>query len=292
VSYILNTFTSLQVVGEGEVHGKAAHDAPVLALIVLGVALSIVGLMGLVRWFMATTPQEQLVGFKAKNEAEEQGGFFDGLRILVSSPYLMAMFGVISAFEIIVTVLDFSFKSFVELEFSDVAARLGYLSEYATWVGVVSLWCILLRVNKVQQLLGLGVSLAILPVIIACAVFTFKTYPVVGTLFWLMVMSKAINYALNGPSMKQLYIPLSKDAKYKSQAFVEMYGSRGSKALGSVISNWRKGLMKQMGAIDGMTYFISISSYVSFGIVAAWFVTALYLGRTHKKAIEEQRIIC
>ena len=33
-----------------------------------------------------------------------------------------------------------------------------------------------------------------------------------------MVGSKAINYALNGPALKQLYIPTTTDVRFKAQA--------------------------------------------------------------------------
>ena len=72
-----------------------------------------------------------------------------------------------------------------------------------------------------------------MPLIVGLAVLVFKFYTAITPLFWLMVASKAINYALNSPSMKQLYIPTTKDVRYKSQAWIESFGSRGSKAAGS-----------------------------------------------------------
>ena len=47
-----------------------------------------------------------------------------------------------------------------------------------------------------------------------------------------MVFSKGLNYALNQPSKEQLYIPTTPETKYKVKAFMEMFGSRGSKAVG------------------------------------------------------------
>ena len=62
-----------------------------------------------------------------------------------------------------------------------------------------------------------------------------------------MVASKAINYALNSPSMKQLYIPTTKDVRYKSQAWIESFGSRGSKAAGSGINDLHKNALASNG---------------------------------------------
>ena len=80
-----------------------------------------------------------------------------------------------------------------------------------------------------------------------CVCGRFKFYTALTPLFWLMVASKAINYALNSPSMKQLYIPTSKDVRYKSQAWIESFGSRGSKAVGSGINDLHKNALASNG---------------------------------------------
>ena len=115
------------------------------------------------------------------------------------------------------------------------------------FTGVVSLFCVFLGVSRVQKIIGVGGSLMLLPVLIGVAAFFFQSYPIINTLFWIMVLSKAFNYALTQPTMKQLYIPTSKNAKYKSQAFIEMYGSRGSKAIGSGINNFRRIFVNNFG---------------------------------------------
>ena len=51
-----------------------------------------------------------------------------------------------------------------------------------------------------------------------------------------MVGSKAVNYALNGPALKQLYIPTTPDVRFKAQAWIETFGSRSSKQDGSVFN--------------------------------------------------------
>ena len=52
-----------------------------------------------------------------------------------------------------------------------------------------------------------------------------------GAALVIMVLSKAVNYALNKPVLKQLYIPTTKETKYKAQAWIEMFGSSGSKGV-------------------------------------------------------------
>ncbi len=98
-----------------------------------------------------------------------------------------------------------------------------------------------------------------------------------------MVTAKAINYALNGPVMKQLYVPTTNDVKYKSQAWIETFGSRSSKASGSGINI----ISKQLGSA-----FTPVISVVALALGGLWFFIAVYLGRTHKKAVDNKQVVC
>lgn len=292
LGWAISSFTSVEVGPEGQLPPTAAQSAPVMAGMIVFAAFVIMAIMALIRLFMSVVPKEQLVGFQAKEaEKDEEPGFFEGLRLIISSPYLLGIFAIITAYEVIVTVLDFNFKTLVKMNFPDPHTTTLYLSSYGTWVGIISMLSIMLGINKIQRALGLGASLALLPILIACAVLTFKAFPVISVLFWIMVLSKAINYALNQPSMKQLYIPTTKQAKYKSQAFIEMYGSRGSKAMGSGVNLFRKPLIDAYGATAGLNLFIAICTYVSLGIIGLWFFVSLYLGRTYKKAVDQKELI-
>lgn len=63
-----------------------------------------------------------------------------------------------------------------------------------------------------------------MPVIVGFALFGFLSLNSLSFLFALMVGSKAINYALNGPALKQLYIPTTPDVRFKAQAWISLIG--------------------------------------------------------------------
>ncbi len=294
LGYAVSAFTSVEMGPEGELPRTAAQSAPVLAGMIAFAAAAIFLIMVLIRLFMVIVPKDQLVGYQAKEteqQKHDEPGFFEGFKLILSSPYLLGIFAIITAYEVIITVLDFNFKTLVKMNFPDPHSATIYLSQFGTWVGIVSMLSIMLGINKIQRALGLGASLALLPILIAIAVLTFKAYPIISVLFWIMVLSKAINYALTQPSMKQLYIPTTTQAKYKSQAFIEMYGSRGSKAMGSGVNLLRKPLIDGYGSIAGLNLFIAICTYVSLGIIGFWFFIALYLGRTYKKAVDHNKLV-
>jgi AAA family ATP:ADP antiporter len=269
-----------------------ANSAPVVGI--LGGLLFFIGFLFWV--FMNVTPKDQLKGYRAEGEKEEvesEPGFFEGLKLLVTRGYLLGLFLIITIFEVIVTVLDFHFKKSVTTYFTNEVEVGAYLADYATWTGLVSTLCVLFGINSIQRVLGMRVSLLMLPVLTGLAVLLIKMNPhslVIG--FWIMVFSKAVNYALNQPTLKQLYIPTSKDTKYKAQAWIEMFGGRMSKGTGSFINTWRAPLEAQYGLLDGVTRFLMFSSIISFGLVGLWFFVAIYVAKTYDKAIQEKRLVC
>lgn len=244
-----------------------------------------------IKLFMTIIPQDELTGYQAKDETKEQKkhekaktGFFEGLKLLVSQPYLLCIFASISLYEIIVTIFDFHMKTMANSSLEGSGALTAYLGEFGFWTNLMSFACLILGINSIGRKLGLTIALVSLPVIIAGLVGVLWLSPTLPVVFWIMVLSKGINYALYQPTKEQLYIPTTKDTKYKAKAWTEMFGSRSSKAGGSVVNLLNKFMEPSM--------FIMISSILSLGLVGVWIACALYLGRTHKKAVSENKVVC
>ena len=104
-----------------------------------------------------------------------------------------------------------------------------------------------------------------------------------------MVAGKALNYALNSPSLKQLYIPTSLTAKYKSQAWIEMFGARGAKASGSLINTLLKVFQTRAGNLAaGFAIYVTFTSIFSGFLLVGWFFVALFLAREYDRRISTQ----
>jgi AAA family ATP:ADP antiporter len=257
---------------------------------------TIAGSVWALRSFLTKTPKELLVSFHGKNEkseeAEQEPGFFEGLKLLITHKYLLGIFAVISFFEIIVTIFDFHFQTLAAQTYTTSTALAGYMGEYGTYVNIVSLACLLLGIGNITRYLGVGVALLLMPIIYAGAIWGFISLDSLTFLFWLMASSKALNYALNGPALKQLYLPTTHDVRFKAQAWVETFGSRSSKEAGSLFNMLLAPLQKNLGVIAGRARHVALSAWLGFALVAIWFFIALYLGKTYKKAIDEKRVVC
>lgn len=296
-------------------------------IMLFGVAIFLI--IPLVWYFLKTTPSELLTGFSPSTKAildkdeaanalskgledkkdKQNTGFMQGLKLVIYNPYLLSIFFIIFFYETIATVIEYHFKLMTKAQIPNVNLRTIYLSEYGIYANLGTFLCLLFGINNITRRLGVTTALSAVPIFVAIAVAIFKFHSSLSALFWIMVCAKALNYALNGPAMKQLYIPLTDEARYKSQAWIETFGSRGSKGIGSTISALHKPLVIKVngvgwtnfdkvrklfyGATDlGSSWHIAITSYLFFGICGLWFFLALYLGRSYQKAVDKNEVVC
>ena len=261
-----------------------ATSAPLV--LVCGILVFVVGL--LMKLFNTIIPQEDLVGYPAGNvessEPKEKAGFFEGLKLLLTHKYLFGMFLIIAFYELIITIIDNHFKrcAFETCE-TDITA---YLANYGMYTGIVALLCLIFGVSNIQRKLGMRISLFTLPLLVGIAVVTLWMYPSnLAVLFWIMVGSKAVNYAFNQPTLKQLYIPTTEDTKYKAQAWIEAFGSRSSKAMGAGVADFRD-------SFATIAQYITMTSILSFGMIGLWVLIAFHIANQFNKAIKEDKVVC
>lgn len=265
-----------------------------LSMFLLGFV--ILSIIPLVRYFLRITPSHLLQSFEGKNEeeveSEQEPGFLEGFKLMISNRYLLGIFAANFIYEVVVTIFDYNFKVAATEAYGVGPALSQYLSTYGSSVNIVSLTCLLLGISNVTRFLGVGVALAAMPIIVGVALFGFLTLNSLTFLFALMVGSKAINYALNGPALKQLYIPTTPDVRFKAQAWIETFGSRASKEAGSIFNMLLNPLQKTFGELAGRSYYLMLSGLIGFPLLALWFIIAVYLGKTFRKAIQEKTVVC
>jgi AAA family ATP:ADP antiporter len=272
---------------------RLGYETDFVSMLILGFLTLLI--IPMFRYFLNKTPKHLLMSFHGSNkktkEKEQEPGFFEGLKLIIKHKYLISIFFVNFIYEVVVTIFDFNFKLTAGDHFTGVALS-NYLSIYGSSVNVVSLSCLLLGISNITRFLGVGTALFLMPVIIGSALFGFLTLNSLTFLFILMVGSKAINYALNGPALKQLYVPTTKDVKFKSQAWIETFGSRSSKQFGSIFNMSLSPLQKAFGVMGGKSYYLYISGILCFPLLGVWLMLAIFLGRTFKKAIKDNKFVC
>ena len=267
-----------------------------LRLMFLLATLGIVAIMLMVRYFVSTVPQNVLVGDKtaaAHEKGKKKTGFMEGLKLILAQPYIVGILIVSTLYEVIATIVDFQMKKLASVQYPGQGELASFLGKYGVATNCLALVMALLGTSYLMRRFGLTFCLLTFPVVLGGAVtylwYVAKfTMPSDITLMWtafiVMIVAKGLSYALNNPSKEMMYIPTSKDVKFKAKGWIDMFGNRSAKATGAAITNTLRlaptaALMVQSGAV------------ISLAIVAVWILAASSVGRMFAKLTKSGEII-
>jgi len=251
-----------------------------IATLVLMGGISLIIVPGMIKLFMHHHPDAPA----QKSVAKKQTGALEGLRLLLSKPYLMGILVVGTVYEIVGEILNLQMKLTAHSVYPSPEKLAGFLGTFGVAVNLLALVFAFVGTSFFIRRFGITFCLVMFPVTIACAIMLAWTFNGLWFFFGAMVALKGISYALNNPCKELMYIPTSKDIKFKAKSWMDGFGSRSSKAIGA-------GAIAVFPAVSSFISLISYGSVVSLGIIAAWIPVALFVGRTNSKLVQENRII-
>ena len=257
----------------------------------------IFAVVGMIAYFMRVIPAAELVGNKAAaaTEKEKEGffeGFFSGIVLLMTRPYLLGVLIVSTFYEIAMQIVEYQMNRQAAIcpEYESETAFCWFEGMFGLGVNLIAFFVALLGTNYIIKRLGLRLSLLVYPITFAIALaglfFVFKTGATGTTLLWAtfatMLVIKGMSYAFNNPVKEMMYIPTSKDAKFKSKGWVDMFGGRFAKATGARITNIYK---------QNIADLILYGTFFSYGLIGIWIIAALYVGKKNQQLVHNGEII-
>lgn len=233
----------------------------------------------LIKYFVSRYPNSST--YEVVEEKKMGTGPVEGIRLLFSKPYLLGILLIISLYEIIGTILDYQMKFFADGVCSSVESLTELLASYGLYANFFALIFSLIGTSFLIRRFGLIFSLIIFPVIAGFLVLFVWACPALYSFFAAMVVLKGMSYALNKPCVEIMYIPTSRDIKFKAKSWIDAFGSRLAKSFGAAIN----ALFVDMASL------LLFGSIISLGMVGVWIVIAYFVGTTNKKLISQDKII-
>lgn len=257
--------------------------------------VSIMLMMVVINRFMAVTPKEQLEINKqeVKSESAPKTGFLEGLKLLVTRPYLLGIFAVVTIYEVVGTIVDYQMKMQAQAlpQYASRESLTAFLGVFGMSANALAFFMALLGTGYMMKKLGLRFCLLTFPIVLGLAVSglyaaytwgNFNPMMLLWATFGVMMIAKGLSYALNNPSKEMMYIPTSKDVKFKSKGWIDMFGSRSSKAIGAAFTDSLKG-----NAYNLMAY----GTILSLGFIGVWIVVAFFVSNKFERLTAEGKIV-
>ena len=242
-------------------------------------------------YFVANVPVEaELHTEKKKSKPDILAGF----KLILTQPYLAGVLIVSTFYEIAKTVVDYQMKSQAAI-IPGVNFQV-FIGKFGTYVNILTFVISLLGTAKLIKRFGLRFCLLFSPVVYGGSLivlyFYYQSSPapmdLLNATLYVMIALTAISYAVNNPTKEMMYIPTSKDAKFKAKGLIDMFGSRSAKGTGAAVG----GALNVKGdALMSIANLMTYGTLFSVGIVAAWMVAAIFVGLKNSQLIKDGEII-
>ena len=203
------------------------------------------------------------------------GTFWDGVRAVATSPYLLGV-GLWVVFMAVSNTLIYFTQANIILSDSDTFSQLlGNFAQFDNIAQIATLITQIFITTHVIRKLGVGWTLAILPLVTMAGFVVLAVWPVYGVMMMFQAVHRATRYAISRPSRETLFSVVTPSEKYKAKPVVDVFLYRGGDLAGAGIDG--------LFAVLGLTL---VWVAVSTGPLAAmWIMLSIGLGRAQARKV-------
>jgi AAA family ATP:ADP antiporter len=144
-----------------------------------------------------------------------------------------------------------------------------FMSDYLTWYNAAALAMQLLVVSRLMRYAGVRACLFILPCISLAGYSAAAIAPLLGLVRVVKVAENSVDYSLQNTITQALFLPTSREAKYKAKAAVDTFCKRFGDMAGAVVVRTGAGLR----AICAFSAVLAL----------AWLWSATRIAKEHRK---------
>ncbi len=229
----------------------------------------------LIVWRENSISRAAAAGDSSATEAEDQamgGGILAAFHLVLKSPYLIGICLLMLMFTTLATFLYFQQAHIIQDRFADSADRTTVFAVMDFTVNALTIIVQLFLTGRIVKHLGLGWTLALIPLLLGIGFLILGLTPILGTIIIVQIIRRAGNYAVMKPAREMLYVVLSTEEKYKAKNFIDTAIYRG----GDVVSAWA------FAGLQGLGFTLSAIAFIAVPLSAIWALISFKLGKTQE----------
>jgi AAA family ATP:ADP antiporter len=237
---------------------------PVSALLLLGGVYCIYKLRGWVRQHDEGDDSDSVESGKAIG-----GRALEGMRLVFAKPYF-GMIAVALMLANFVGVFAYTYMAeLVGLTFDNTDRQTQVFAWIDAAINVFSFIGQIILVKHSVRRLGVGVTLALLPIVSAIGFALLAINPVFAIMAALQILRRSLTFGFSKPTNDMLYSVVSAEEKYKVKNFIETAIYRS----GDVVAAWTVRLLSGIG-ITGL-------AIICIPVAITWAVLSFRIGRKY-----------
>lgn len=201
------------------------------------------------------------------------GGWLDGLKLVLRSPYLAGIAGWVALLSLAGTFLYFQQIEIVRAASDDPAVRTRIFASIDLAAGLLTLLVQFVATGRLITRFGAGPAAAALPLVFMLGFITLWLSPMLWLVIAFQALQRTTNFALSNPAREVLFTVAGREEKYKAKSVIDLVVFRGGDAVSGWLFHSLRGLGLEPGAI----------SLATVPVTAAWLGLALWLGREQER---------
>ncbi|MDM3871426.1 MFS transporter [Porticoccus sp. W117] len=206
------------------------------------------------------------------------GNVLSGFKVFLRSRFLLA----IGFFLFLYT----GISSFVYFELKNLMVDMDFQRRTEIWAFIdlttntLTVLAGLLLTSRIATRFGIGVTLAIIPLVVVIALLSIVVFPMLAVVVGLQVVRRSGNYAITRPAREMLFTCVDREARYKAKQVVDVVVYRG----GDVFWAWSFTLLTA-GFGLGVAGVAGAGAAIAF----VWAILGFYLGKEADKKRQVRR---
>lgn len=174
-------------------------------------------------------------GLYSEQPMQRQEIALSGWRELAGNRYLRLIAVLLLTSQIVESLVDFQFSKAIEAAYSDTDQRTAYQGNFYFLLNGVAIGVNLLVTPLVHQYLGVMTGLLVQPLLVTLGTIAYTMAPTLKAASALKIADRGMSYSINRASKEILYIPMDARTAYQAKAWIDMFGYRLFKVVGSVL---------------------------------------------------------
>ncbi|OGB85849.1 hypothetical protein A3J41_01345 [candidate division TM6 bacterium RIFCSPHIGHO2_12_FULL_38_8] len=276
--------------------GSVNHDVVAHQILMGLVSVMLLCVPIIILALLKYVPGHYLHGYEAVYQMEKKqqkddanqnaaSSAFSGIKLLFESPYILGIFGLVFFYETLNVVLNFQRIGILKAASTSMAGFTASMFLQRFWMHFWGMLISFFGVKWLLQRFEVRRCLFMVPFIMSVLLICFLGAQSPSIILFAFMGFGTINYSLSSPLREALYIPATKNMKFKAKAWIDSFGTKFAKGFGSLFASVTNFLPLGSSALS--------SIYVGFFsmLMVLWFVTAWLLGKKYEKSIARNEII-
>ena len=203
-----------------------------------------------------------------------------GWQLFRGDRYLLLIATLLLIAQIAEPIVEYQFMNLVQQTIPERHERDIYLNGFFSMLSAVALAINLVLTPILLSRLGVIGALMVQPLALAFTSAGFLFNPILGMASTMKIADRGLSYSINRSSRELLYVPVDPVTIYRAKAWIDMFGYRSFKIVGSGIILLLTGLLMPADSVRALSLVVIV--------LCLWWIATVLALRVHFRMLAER----